>query len=107
MVGAFCRGPGIAGEVEWLARGGAVAGAGAAGCAWRYGLVVAPAVAVAGGGCRYIRYMGYIAGQACSGRVGGCRYIRYITGACSGCSGRALLIRYMPIAGVTCGFGRL
>ena len=81
MVGAFCRGPGGAGEVEGPARGGAVAGAGGAGRARHQGLVVAPAVAVAGGGCRYIRYMGYIAGQACSGRVGACRYIRYITGS--------------------------
>ena len=107
MVGAFCRDPGIAGEVLWLARGGAVGGAGATGRARDKWLVVAPAVAVAAGGCRYIRYMGYIAGQTCSGRVGGCRYIRYITGACSGCSGWPLLVRYMSVAGVTCGFGRL
>ena len=107
MVGAFCRGPGGAGEVQGLARGGAVARAGGAGRARRHGLVVAPAVAVAGGGCRYIRYMGYIAGQTCSGRVGGCRYIRYITGRCSGCSGWELRIRYMAVAGLTCGFGCL
>ena len=104
MVGAFCRGPGVAGQVEWLARGGAVAGAGAAGCARRQGLIVAPAVAIAGGGCRYIRYMGYIAGQPCSGRNSPIRYIRYITGACSGCSGSRLKIRYMPVAGLTCRF---
>ena len=67
MVGAFCRGPGGAGEVQGPARGGAVAGASAADRAGAQGLVVAPAVAVAGGGCRYIRYMGYIAGQPCSG----------------------------------------
>jgi hypothetical protein len=65
---------------------------------------VAPAVAIAGGGCRYIRYIGYIAGQSCSGRIEGCRYIRYITLACSGCSGERLLVRYMAIAGMTCGF---
>jgi hypothetical protein len=70
-------------------------------------LVIAPAVAVADGRCRYIRYMGYIAGQSCSGRVGGFRYIRYITRACSGCSGSRLKIRYMPVAGLTCGFGRM
>src|SRR5215211_8646828 len=107
MVGAFCRGPGVAGQVEWLARGGAVAGAGAADHARRHGLVVAPAIAVADGGCRYIRYMGYIAGQTCSGRVGGCRYIRYITRPCSGCSGGRRLIRYMPVAGMTCWIGPL
>jgi hypothetical protein len=104
MAGAFCRGPGIAGKVQGLARGGAVGGAGGADRARDYGLVVAPAVAVAGRGCRYIRYMGYIAGQPCSGRVGACRYIRYITRACSGCSGWELRIRYMAIAGLTCGF---
>ena len=86
MVGAFCRDPGRAGEVQGPARGGAVAGAGAAGRAGGEGLVVAPAVAVAGGGCRYIRYMGYIAGQTCSGGDEGFRYIRYMTGRCSGCS---------------------
>ena len=107
MVEAFCRGPGIAGEVEWMARGGAVGGAGGTGFARRHGLVVAPAVAVAGGGCRYIRYMGYIAGQPCSGGDEGFRYIRYITRACSGCSGWQLLVRYMPVAGVTCGIGRM
>src|SRR5215207_6685338 len=103
MVGAF-RGPGGAGEVQGPARGSAVAGGGGAGCARHQGLVVAPAVAVAGRGCRYIRYMGYIAGQPCSGGDKGFRYIRYMTGRCSGCSGRALMIRYMPFAGVTCGF---
>jgi hypothetical protein len=107
MVGAFCRGSGVAGEVQGLARWGAVGGAGAAGRARRQGLVVAPAVAVAGGGCRYIRYMGYIAGQPCSGGDSLIRYIRYITGACSGCSGRGLRVRYMPVAGVSCGIGRL
>src|SRR5215211_8847893 len=95
MVGTFCPGPGGAGEVQGLARGGAVAGAGAAGRARHQGLVVAPAVAIGGGGCRYIRYMGYIAGQPCSGRVRGCRYIRYRIECCSGCSGWQLLVRYM------------
>src|SRR5512132_1101982 len=104
MVGTFCRGPGVAGEVQWLARGGAVGGAGAADSARRHGLVVAPAVAVAAGGCRYIRYMGYIPGQPCSGRVTGCRYIRYITRACSGCSGGRPQVRYMPVSDLTCGF---
>ena len=107
MVGAFCCGPGVAGEVEGLARGGAVGGAGGADRARRQGLVVAPAVAVAGGGCRYIRYMGYIAGQTCSGGDEGFRYIRYMTGRCSGCSGWGLRIRYMAVAGLTCGFGFL
>jgi hypothetical protein len=51
--------------------------------------------------------MGYIAGQGCSGRVGVIRYIRYITRACSGCSGSRLKIRYMAIAAMICGFGRL
>src|SRR5215210_6542401 len=100
--GAFCRGPGIAGEVEWLARGGAVGGAGGTGCARRHGLVVAPAAAIAGGGWRYIRYMGYIAGQPCSGGVEGFRYIRYITRRCSGCSGGWQQVRYMAVAGLTC-----
>ena len=90
MVGTFCRGSGVAGEVQGPARGGAIGGVGAAGCARHQGLVVAPAVAVAGGGCRYIRYMGYIAGQPCSGRDEGFRYIRYMTGRCSGCSGKGL-----------------
>ena len=106
MVGAF-RGAGGAGEVQGPARGGAVAGAGGADRARDQGLVVAPAVAIAGGGCRYIRYMSYIAGQTCSGGNSLIRYIRYITGACSGCSGRGLRIRYMAVAAVTCGFGRL
>ena len=106
MVGAF-RGPGGAGEVQGPARGGAVAGAGGADRARLHGLVVAPAVAVAGGGCRYIRYMGYIAGQPCSGGDEGFRYIRYMTGRCSGCSGWGLRIRYMAIGGLTCGFGFL
>jgi hypothetical protein len=66
-----------------------------------------PAVAVAGGGCRYIRYMGYIAGQPCSGGDEGFRYIRYMTGRCSGCSGSRLKIRYMAVAGLTCGFDDL
>jgi hypothetical protein len=87
MAGAFCRGSAVAGEVLWLARGGAVGGGSAAGRARGQGLVVAPAVAIAGRGCRYIRYMGYIAGQGCSGGDEGFRYIRYITRACSGCSG--------------------
>jgi len=103
MVGAF----GGAGEVEGLAGGGAVAGAGAAGRAGGEGLVVAPAVAVGAVGCRYIRYMGYIAGQPCSGGDEGFRYIRYMTGRCSGCSGRGLQVRYMAVAGLTCGFGFL
>jgi hypothetical protein len=107
MVRAFCRGPGGAGEVQGPARGVAVARAGGADHARDHGLVVAPAVAIADGGCRYIRYMSYIAGQTCSGRVRGFRYIRYITGACSGCSGWPLLVRYMAVAGLTCGFGRL
>src|SRR5215218_74640 len=100
MVGAFYCGPGGAGEVQWLARGGPVGGAGGAGCARRHGLVVAPAVAVAvaDGGCRYLRYMGYIAGQGCSGGDEGFRYIRYMTGPCSGCSGERPLVRYMPVA---------
>ena len=106
MVGAF-RGSGVAGEVEGPAGGSPVARAGAAGRAGGEGLVVAPAVAIAGGGCRYIRYMGYIAGQPCSGGDEGCRYIRYMTGRCSGCSGSGLQVRYMPVAGLTCGFGRL
>ena len=104
MVGTFCPGPGGAGEVQGLARGGAVAGAGAAGRARHQGLVVAPAVAIGGGGYRYIRYIGYIPGQGCSGGDWACRYIRYITRACSGCSGWQLVIRYMPVAGLTCGF---
>jgi hypothetical protein len=87
MLGAFCRGSGVAGEVQGLARGGAVAGAGGADCARLQGLVVAPAVAVGGWGYRYIRYMGYIAGQPCSGGDSLIRYIRYITRSCSGCSG--------------------
>jgi hypothetical protein len=104
MVGAFCRGPGGAGEVQGPARGGAVARAGGADRAGRHGLVVAPAVAVAGGGCRYIRYMSYIAGQTGSGGDEGFRYIRYMTGRCSGCSGWGLRIRYMSVAGLTCRF---
>ena len=104
MVGAFGGGPGGAGEVEGLAGGSAVAGAGGADRARHQGLVVAPAVTVACRGCRYIRYMGYIAGQACSGRDEGFRYIRYMTGRCSGCSGWGLPIRYMPVAGLTWGF---
>ena len=107
MVGAFCRGPGDAGEVEGLARGGPVARAGGADLARHQGLVVVPAVAIGGGGCRYIRYMGYIAGQPCSGGDEGFRYIRYMTGRCSGCSGWPLLVRYMCVAGLTCGFGWL
>jgi hypothetical protein len=104
MVGAFFCGSGGAGQMEGLARGGAVARAGGADRARHRGLVVAPAVAVAGAGGRYIRYMGYIAGQTCSGRDSLIRYIRYITRACSGCSGSRLKIRYMPVAGLTCGF---
>jgi hypothetical protein len=107
MVGAFGGGPRGAREVEGLAGGGAVAGAGAADGAGAQGLVVAPAVAVAGGGCRYIRYIRYIAGQPCSGREESFRYIRYMTGRCSGCSGWGLRIRYMAVAGLTCGFGFL
>ena len=107
MVGALCCGLGVAGEVQGPAGGGAVAGAGAAGRTRFQGLVVAPAVAVAGGGWRYIRYMGYIAGQPCSGRDEGFRYIRYMTGRCSGCSGWPLLVRYMAVAGLTGRFGRL
>jgi hypothetical protein len=107
MVGAFCRGPGVADEVQWPARGGAVAGAGGADRARRQGLVVSPAVVVADGGCRYIRYIRYIAGQPCSGRDEGFRYIRSMTGACSGCSGGPMLVRYMAVAGLTCGFGWL
>ena len=107
MAGALCRGLGVAGEVQGPAGGGAVAGAGAAGRTRGQVLVVAPAVAVAGRGCRYIRYMGYIAGQPCSGGDEGFRYIRYMTGRCSGCSGWGLRIRYMPIVGLTCGFRRL
>src|SRR5215218_1690586 len=86
MVGAFCRGPRGAGQVQGPARGGAIARGGGADRARDHGLVVAPAVAVAGGGCRYIRY---------------------ITRACSGCSGGRLSVRYMPVAGLTCGFGCL
>jgi hypothetical protein len=104
FLGAFCRGCGVAGEVQGLARGGAVAGARAAGHARHQGLVVAPVVAIAGGGCRYIRYMGYIAAQPCSGGDEGFRYIRYMTGRCSGCSGRRLQVRYMPVARLTCEF---
>jgi hypothetical protein len=104
MVGAFCRGPGGAGEVQGPAGGGAGAGAGGADRARRQGLVVAPAVAIGGGRCRYIRYMGYIAGQPCSGGDEGFRYIRYMTGRCSGCSGRGLRVRYMAVAGLTCRF---
>jgi hypothetical protein len=107
MVGAFGSGPSGAGQVEGLAGGGAVAGAGAAGGAGGEEQVEAPAVAVGAPGCRYIRYMGYIAGQPCSGRDEGFRYIRYMTGRCSGCSGWGLRIRYMAVAGLTCGFGGL
>jgi hypothetical protein len=107
MVGAFCCGHGVAGEVQGPARGVAVARGGGADRARDHGLVVAPAIAVADGGCRYIRYMGYIAGQTCSGGDEGFRYIRYMTGRCSGCSGWGLRIRYMAVAGLTCGFGRL
>jgi hypothetical protein len=51
--------------------------------------------------------MGYIAGQPCSGGDEGFRYIRYMTGRCSGCSGSRLKIRYMAVAGLTCGFDDL
>ena len=105
MMGAFGGDPGGAGEVSGPAGGGAVAGASAADGAGVQGLVVAPAVAIAGGGCRYIRYMGYIAGQTCSGGNSLIRYIRYMTGRCSGCSGWGLQIRYMPVTGLTCRFG--
>ena len=57
--------------------------------------------------CRYIRYMGYIAGQTCSGWGLAIRYIRYMPRRCSGCSGWRLAIRYMLAAGLTCGFGLL
>ena len=106
-VGARCRCPICAGEVERPAGGVAVAGVGAAGRTRGYGLVVAPAVAIGGEGSRYMRYMRYIAGQAGSGRVRGCRYIRYSTRPCSGCSGGRQLIRYGAVAGLTCGFGGL
>ena len=106
-VGARCRCPICAGEVERPAGGVAVAGADAAGRTGGHGLVVAPAVAVGGGGFRYSRYMGYIAGQPGSGGVGACRYIRYSTRPCSGCSGGRQLIRYGAVAGLTCGFGGL
>jgi hypothetical protein len=52
---------------------------------------------------RYIGYMGYIAGQPCSGGDERLRYIRYITRVCSGCSGSRLKIRYIAIAGLTSG----
>ena len=106
-VGARCRCPIGAGEVQWPAGGGAVAGVGAAGRTGGHGLVVAPAVAIGGGGSRYIRYMGYIAGQAGSGWIRASRYIRYSTRPCSGCSGGRQLIRYGAVASLTCGFARL
>jgi hypothetical protein len=106
MVSNSC-GTGVgADQVEGAAGGGAVGGAGAAGGAWREGLVVVPAIAVAAGGVRYIRYIRDMAGQPGSGWVGALRYIRYKPGWCSGRSGWGLAIRYMPVVGLTCGFGR-
>ena len=94
-------------HVQRLAARGAVAGVRAADRAGRRRLVVIPPLAVAARGVRYIRYMGYMAGQPCSGGGLAIRYIRYMTGRCSGCSGTGRAIRYTPVAGLTCGFGCL
>src|SRR5919198_962950 len=61
-------------HVQRSAARGAVAGVGAADRAGRRLLVVAPPVAGAAGGVRYIRYMGYLAGQPCSGGGSALRY---------------------------------